>query len=652
MPNLFSGRVMADGGTKRMVSDLKRRIFTIDGAIVLSALLVLVVGFFVGSMVGRVICGALLVGIVGYMVYRRWGPGRSPATERIHTEEVHTSSPEGPMKKLYFDDLQSPGGSYVVREVAEENVVPSTRTVQPITPAAIEEKVKEFEVSDFFDLDSDLFPAEAEPRSEFNFLLTKVLTALKEMLFAHSAAFFWANREKQQMVLESKVTDSGHFAPAKRFSIGNDVVSQVAETGKPRVVGDMSRGSETELLCYYESAEHVQSVIAVPVYYSTRAEERHPVGVIVADSKARDAFGMETVAWLGHFTKLVSALVKSYTDKYDLLLDSELLSSIRRMQDRIKSDATEYAVLNALADEANRLVNWDCLTIVMYSEERHGWMLQKVVNKSGQAYLAPDIVINYDESIVGRVIRSNAVECIDDVGAVRPMRFLADEQIDLRGSFLCVPISSLNRCYGALTLESKNCSNFAGSEVETIYRLTENAALTLEVLYMNGLVKDHVIVDHLTGAATRKYFVRRLDEEIQRADEADADLSFVWVLVDGKDLLMQRYGNDGFEAVMGQVARIIRSTIRPYDLLGRMESDRFGALLIGTPASEAYLWAEKLRKQVAGHVITLMGKSFSVTVSAGVGGLASGMQRDQLLAGSSRVLERAIEHGGNLVQIF
>jgi diguanylate cyclase (GGDEF)-like protein len=652
MHNLFSGRVMADGGTKKMVNDLRRRLFTIDGAITLAALLVLVVGLFVGSMVGRVICGALLVGIVGYMLYRRWGQGRTRVTDRIHTEEVHIPSPEGPMKKLYFDDLQSPGGSYVVREVSEENVVPSTRTVQPITPVTVEEKVKEFEVSDFFDLDSDMFRTEAEPRSEFNFLLTKVLMALKEMLFAHSTAFFWANTDKQQMVLESRITESGKFASSKRFPMGGDIVSQVAESGRPQIVGDVGKGSETELACYYDSVENIQSIIAVPVYYATRAEERHPVGVIVADSMARDAFGMETIGWLGHFTKLVSALVKSYTDKYDLLLDSELLSSIRRMQDRIKSDATEYAVLNALADEANRLVNWDSLTIVMYSEERHGWMLQKVVNKSGQAYLAPDAVINFDESVVGRVIRSNVVECIDDVATVRPTRFLTDEQVDLQGSFLCVPISSLNRCYGALTLESKNRANFAGSEVETIYRLTENAALTLEVLYMNGLVKDHVIVDHLTGAATKKYFVKRLDEEIQRAEESDTDLSFVWVLVDGKDVLVQRYSSDGFEAIMGQVAKILRSNIRSYDLLGRMESDRFGALLISTPASDAYLWAEKLRKQVAGHVMALMGKSVSVTVSAGVGGLTSGMQRDQLLAGTTRVLERAIEHGGNLVQIF
>ena len=80
-----------------------------------------------------------------------------------------------------------------------------------------------------------------------------------------------------------------------------------------------------------------------------RAQGILPVGTIVADSKAEDAFGQETLELLGRFTKLVSALIKSYTDKYDLLLDSELLSSIRRMQDRIRSEPGEQTILTALA---------------------------------------------------------------------------------------------------------------------------------------------------------------------------------------------------------------------------------------------------------------------------------------------------------------
>ena len=51
-----------------------------------------------------------------------------------------------------------------------------------------------------------------------------------------------------------------------------------------------------------------------------------------------DFLGGIAVAVLGHATKLVSALIKSYNDKYDLLLNAELIRSIRRMQEKIRNN--------------------------------------------------------------------------------------------------------------------------------------------------------------------------------------------------------------------------------------------------------------------------------------------------------------------------
>ncbi len=77
-----------------------------------------------------------------------------------------------------------------------------------------------------------------------------------------------------------------------------------------------------------------------------------------------------------------------------------------------------------------------------------------------------------------------------------------------------------------------------------------------------------------------------------------------------------------------------------------------GVLLVNTTASEAYLWAEKVRKQIASHIITIDGKNLSLTVSVGVCGLTEGMHKDEMIAGTSRLLSKAIEDGGNLVRVL
>ncbi|MEW6511759.1 MAG: diguanylate cyclase [Bacteroidota bacterium] len=635
---------------------LRRKILSVSGAVALLALAALVTGIMIGSLAGRIVCG-LIVGSAGVYFFARRQVAREQDLGGTSgpEEEAHSQPREGNMKKLLFDDYQSAAGKYQVRQVNEEDekkVIPSSRTAQPVSTSLTGESVRQMEIPDFFDLDADTPYTETEPKSEFHSLVNKVLLVLKEVLFAHSVAYFWVNREKNTLVLESMATDSDLFMNERRFAIENDLVSQVALSGKPQLLGRINPASEKELLRYYQSPSYVKSALGVPVFFMDRARGILPVGVIVADSKAEDAFGRETLELLGRFTKLVSALIKSYTDKYDLLLDSELLASIRRMHDRIRSDAGELSILDALADEAHRLAHWEYLTVAMYADDRRGWSLQKIVNRPGRPYVAPDQMIDVQGSIVGSVIASNKIVAVPDLGAEERVRFYGAENLDRKGAFLCVPISSVNRCYGALTLERSSGGEFAGSEAETIYRLVEDAAASLEVLYMNSLVKDFVAVDHLTGSLTRKHFLRRLEEEIRRAEDFSTELSSVSVAIDGMPDHQSRYGREGCDVILNETAKILRANIRPYDTIGRLENDRLGVLLINTPASDAYLWAEKMRKLISSHVMTVGARSFSVTVSAGVCGLSEGMGMNELVAGTTQVLGKALEHGGNLVRVY
>jgi diguanylate cyclase (GGDEF)-like protein len=322
------------------------------------------------------------------------------------------------------------------------------------------------------------------------------------------------------------------------------------------------------------------------------------------------------------------------------------------MQDRVKSDPSEYMIISSLAEEIHRLLNWDHLAITMYVEDKQGWVIQKVVNKNDEPYVTPDQLIDYPASVIGGVISENRLEVIEDLSNEDQVRFFGGETIAAEGSFVSVPISSFNRCYGALSLESRTRKNFAGQEVETLYRLVEAAAGVLEVIYMNDLVKEYVIVDQVTGSFNQRHFLKKLEQEVQRATDFGTDLAMVTIQVDEEQELIHRHGKEGFKTVLNQVVKILRSSIRSYDVIGRLEDDSLAVILIDTAASDGYLWAEKMRKQIASHIISMGSTSFSVTISAGVCGLMDGMRREELLNGTSQVLHKAVEGGGNLVRVF
>jgi GGDEF domain-containing protein len=56
---------------------------------------------------------------------------------------------------------------------------------------------------------------------------------------------------------------------------------------------------------------------------------------------------------------------------------------------------------------------------------------------------------------------------------------------------------------------------------------------------------------------------------------------------------------------------LLRQFLRPYDSIGRQEGAVIGVLLANMTASDAYLWAEKMRKTIASHVIAHGQKTFS-----------------------------------------
>ena len=213
---------MTEDVSGSVAARLRQLLFSVNGLVGAIGMAAFVIGFFTGSLAGRIVSGLIVASAAVYF-FASWRTERSDE-QNAPAEKVKNDAPahEGNMKKLLFDDYQSPAGNYVVRRVSEGDpaVVPSSKSVRPVGTALKPESLREMEIPDFFDLDSDTPYSETEPKSEFHSLLNKVLLVLKDVMFAHSVAFFWANRDKAQMVLESMAPDSRQFMSTKRFAMG------------------------------------------------------------------------------------------------------------------------------------------------------------------------------------------------------------------------------------------------------------------------------------------------------------------------------------------------------------------------------------------------------------------------------------------------
>lgn len=511
----------------------------------------------------------------------------------------------------------------------------------------------EFKLSDFIDVQEDVLLKDAGPKSEFSYLMKKVLTVIKEVAFGHTVALFWINRDKHQLVLDSYVTDSEWFTTHRRREIGTDLISQVAVSGHPRILNTVNNAGQLELLGYYQTTVPIRSFVAVPIFYPrSTVKSDDPVAVMVLDCLSEDAFGPETMTMLGDYSKLISALIKSYTGKYDLLLDSEVLRSVTRMREQMKFEFSTHSIVRGLAEESSRLVSWDYISLVVLDETRKCWNIQFVMNRMNDAYVSVGQEIDPNHSIVGSVLQGGMARVVDDASAATLPRFYKAERIESHGSMMILPVNSLSRCYGALVVESKDSRAYSDADVRVLQKLVDSASWGLEVLSLTDVVNNYVLVDETTGVATRKYFMERVHEEVQRANDFDTDVTLVMISIDGVNEHLSRYGKEGFDFVLQNVGRMLRAAVRPYDLVGRFDFNRFAVLLVNTTANDAYLWAEKFRKNIASNVMNVDQRTFSVTVSVGVCGAVSDISDLELMEHAGHVLAKAVEAGGNMVRVY
>ncbi len=511
----------------------------------------------------------------------------------------------------------------------------------------------------------DTFPKRAseprDPRTDFVQLLSEQLDILREQLSAMSALFFWVNSKKQQLVLESgSLEDRAHMylSSEKRFPIELDALSMVVTRKKPELHTSISALAELDLIPYYTEAIGVRSFAAMPVLFGDGL-----VAVITVDSPEEDQFSQETLRILTAHSKLISGLIKSYIEKYDLLAAARTLESARKLYQIVSPEASMRAmrdvrkgpewVLRALTEAIAEIIDWEWLATASFDDARRIWSITSLQSKQSRTYIPPQTQIELADSIVGKCLQSGRSVRYDHLTA-QQMRYSFDEDRSaaVGHSFITIPIRTASKNYGALAIEHSERARYTDADVETLEHLARSAASALEITALSEIVEERALTDLLTGVLNKRGFLQRINEELARAMEFDEPLTLVLFEVDSATEFFARFSQEDADTIVLAVTRLLRYGARPFDVVARVGEHAFAAILIKMPDEDGYLWSEKMRKMIVSEVIAIGKRSFSVTVCAGVSGARRDATIEELIEGAELAVERAIELGGNNVIVY
>ena len=134
--------------------------------------------------------------------------------------------------------------------------------------------------------------------------------------------FFWYNKKKEKLTIEKYISNSNDFSNRK-FDIEDDILSKIVQKGEPELLSDITSAAEADVIRYYNSPQNIRSFVGVPLFY-----DKNLIAIIAIDSKAEDAFGIETIFSLGRFVRLITMLINIFEEKHTESVSQQRLKGL------------------------------------------------------------------------------------------------------------------------------------------------------------------------------------------------------------------------------------------------------------------------------------------------------------------------------------
>jgi len=156
------------------------------------------------------------------------------------------------------------------------------------------------------------------------------------------------------------------------------------------------------------------------------------------------------------------------------------------------------------------------------------------------------------------------------------------------------------------------------------------------------------ITDSLTGLLNRRQFFSESLELFGRALHRPYELSILMIDLDHFKEVNDQYGHATGDATLQEVARRLKVSVRPTDVVGRYGGEEFAIILPRTDMDETRQIANRLISIIANQPVRVENVMVSVTISMGIAGLEENVTSlDELLQRADQALYTAKEEGRN-----
>jgi diguanylate cyclase (GGDEF)-like protein len=187
-------------------------------------------------------------------------------------------------------------------------------------------------------------------------------------------------------------------------------------------------------------------------------------------------------------------------------------------------------------------------------------------------------------------------------------------------SYLGAPLISRGRVIGAVELRNRGDGGAFGAEDQrALLGMVEPAAIVIDNALLFQRSQELSVTDDLTKLFNSRYLNDTLAREIKRARRYGAQVSLIFLDLDGFKTVNDQHGHLVGSRTLIEVGQVLREAVREIDVVSRYGGDEFTVVLPQTGPEGAYTIAERIRQAIAARVfMERAGIKVHLTASLGV----------------------------------
>jgi diguanylate cyclase (GGDEF)-like protein/putative nucleotidyltransferase with HDIG domain len=174
----------------------------------------------------------------------------------------------------------------------------------------------------------------------------------------------------------------------------------------------------------------------------------------------------------------------------------------------------------------------------------------------------------------------------------------SEGETTLQSALVC-PLVFNDRLIGALAVYDTEPGRFTDDHRRLLDRVAEQAAGVVNNSIVFEQTKRDSLTDPLTGLPNTRFMFVHLTRELARAERLKTEVSLLVMDLDGFKEINDMHGHHVGDKALREVARVLRSGIRPYDICVRYAGDEFVVVLSGCGADEAQQKQRELQQAIA-----------------------------------------------------